>query len=141
VNRILGVRPETWNLFFTKFMALALCYDTMRSSGCARERVSVESQLRCTETRSGLSSPGVSSPGVSSPGVSGGVFRAWGASMKPRHPNLEWIKKVLADLESNRADPQIAALMGDLAETSSEPIRGVEPAQAPFGKSFSRPGR
>jgi hypothetical protein len=40
--------------------------------------------------------------------------------MKPRHPNLEWIKKVLADLECNRGDPQIAALMdrqmGDLVE-------------------------
>jgi hypothetical protein len=31
--------------------------------------------------------------------------------MKPRHPNLEWIKKVLADLERDRGNPQIAALM------------------------------
>jgi hypothetical protein len=62
--------------------------------------------------------------------------------MKPRHPNLEWIKKVLADLERNRGDPRIAALMdremgdhqmgdhqmSELVETSSEPARGVEPA-------------
>ena len=31
--------------------------------------------------------------------------------MKPRHPNVEWIKKVLADLERDRGNPQIAALM------------------------------
>ena len=53
--------------------------------------------------------------------------------MKPRHPNLEWIKKVLADIERDRGDPQIAALidrhMGDLVETASEPARGVELAQ------------
>ena len=53
--------------------------------------------------------------------------------MKPRHPNLEWIKKVLADLECDRGDPQIAALMdrqmGDLVETSSEPAHGVKPAE------------
>jgi hypothetical protein len=52
--------------------------------------------------------------------------------MKPRHPNLEWIKTVLADLERNQGDPQIAALMdrqmGDLVETSSKPARSVKPA-------------
>jgi hypothetical protein len=68
-----------------------------------------------------------------------------GASMKPRHPNLEWIKKVLADLERSRGDPQIAALMdrqmGDLVETSSRPRRGAEPAPDPLGKSSSRHGR
>jgi len=62
--------------------------------------------------------------------------------MKPRHPNVEWIKKVLADLERNRCDPQIAALMdrqmGDLVGIASEPVRGGEPAQEPFGKSSSR---
>jgi hypothetical protein len=60
--------------------------------------------------------------------------------MKPRHPNLEWIKKVLADLESDRGDPQIAALMdrrmGDLVETSSEPAPGIEPAQEPVASSL-----
>jgi hypothetical protein len=63
--------------------------------------------------------------------------------MKPRHPNLEWIKKVLADLERNRGDPQIAAIMdrqmGSLVETSADPIRGVEPVQEPFGKSSAWP--
>ena len=62
--------------------------------------------------------------------------------MKPRHPNLEWIKKVLADLERNQGDPQIAALMdrqmGDLVETSSDPARGVEPEQKPLRASSSR---
>jgi hypothetical protein len=55
--------------------------------------------------------------------------------MKPRHPNLEWMRKVLADLERDRGNPQIAALMdrqiGDhqasaLAEASSPSVRGVE---------------
>ena len=62
--------------------------------------------------------------------------------MKQRHPNLEWIKKVLADLERNQDDPQIAALMnrqvGELVEASSEPVRGVKPAPAPLGNSSSR---
>jgi hypothetical protein len=62
--------------------------------------------------------------------------------MKPRHPNLEWIKKVLADLERNQGDPQIAALMnrqmGELVETSLEPVRGVKPAQETLGNSSSR---
>jgi hypothetical protein len=31
--------------------------------------------------------------------------------MKPRQPNLEWIRKVLADLEHDRGNPQIAAAM------------------------------
>jgi hypothetical protein len=57
--------------------------------------------------------------------------------MKPRHPNVEWIKKVLADLERDRGDPQIAAVMdrqmgdqhvGGLIETASQPARGVRPA-------------
>jgi hypothetical protein len=59
--------------------------------------------------------------------------------MKSRHPNVEWIKKVLADLERNRGDPQIAAIMdrqmGDLVETSPKPMRSVDPAQEPFGQS------
>jgi hypothetical protein len=36
--------------------------------------------------------------------------------MKP-HPDLDWIKKVLADLERHRGDPQIDAFMRELAET------------------------
>jgi hypothetical protein len=62
--------------------------------------------------------------------------------MKPRHPNLEWIKTVLADLERNQGDPQIAAVMdrqmGDLVETSAKPARSVKPAQEPLRSSSSR---
>jgi hypothetical protein len=62
--------------------------------------------------------------------------------MKPRHPNLEWIKTVLADLERNQGDPQIAVVMdrqmGDLVETSSKPARSVKPAQAPLRNSLKR---
>jgi len=61
--------------------------------------------------------------------------------MKPRHPNLEWIKTVLADLERNQGDPQIAVVMdrqmGGLVETSSKPSRSVKPAQEPFRNSSS----
>ena len=60
--------------------------------------------------------------------------------MKPRHPNVEWIKKVLADLERDRGNPQIAALMDrgldrglvELAVTTPEPVCGLQPAQAPL---------
>jgi hypothetical protein len=60
--------------------------------------------------------------------------------MKPRHPNVEWIKKVLADLERERGNPQIAALMDrgidrgldELAVTAPEPVCGLQPAQAPL---------
>jgi hypothetical protein len=62
--------------------------------------------------------------------------------MKPRHPNLEWIEKVLADLERSRGDPQIAAIMGsqmdDLVEISSQPGRGTEPAPVRLEKSSAR---
>jgi hypothetical protein len=43
--------------------------------------------------------------------------------MKPRHPNVEWIKKVLADIEQHRGDLRIAALMGDVTEGSLEQRR------------------
>jgi hypothetical protein len=59
--------------------------------------------------------------------------------MKQRHPNLEWMKKILADLERHRGDPQIAALMGDLVETSAGPAR--ETTQEPFGSLSSLPRR
>ncbi len=61
--------------------------------------------------------------------------------MKPRHPNVEWIKKVLADLERDRSNPQIAALMDrgnidrgldELAVTAPEPVCGLQPAQEPL---------
>jgi hypothetical protein len=53
--------------------------------------------------------------------------------MKQRQPNLEWIKKVLADLERDRGDPQIDALVRGLIGTPAEPVR--EPAPEPFGNS------
>jgi hypothetical protein len=46
--------------------------------------------------------------------------------MKPRDLDVEWIKKILADLERNRSDPQIAALM-DMSEAAS-PAQRVENA-------------
>ena len=54
--------------------------------------------------------------------------------MKSRHPNVEWIKKVLADLEGDRGNPQIAALMdrGMGKLTVPEPVCGLQPAQEPF---------
>ncbi len=64
--------------------------------------------------------------------------------MKPRHPNVEWIKKVLADLERDRSNPQIAALMDcgsdcgsdrgldELAVTAPEPVCGLQPTQEPL---------
>jgi hypothetical protein len=65
--------------------------------------------------------------------------------MKPSHPNLEWIKKVLADLERNRGDPRIAAVMdrhmGDLLEASSPSQRGADSVPEPLGESSLRPGR
>lgn len=71
----------------------------------------------------------------------GETSRAWETTtMKPRHPNVEWIKKVLADLERDRSNPQIAALMDrgldrgldELAVTAPEPVCGLQPAQEPL---------
>lgn len=33
--------------------------------------------------------------------------------MELRNPDVEWMRKILADLERSRNDPQIAALMDD----------------------------
>jgi hypothetical protein len=49
----------------------------------------------------------------------------WGASMKPRHPKLDWIKTVLAD---HRDDPQNAAPADEFAVASSEPAPTPPPA-------------
>jgi hypothetical protein len=52
--------------------------------------------------------------------------------MKPRHPNVEWIKKVLADLERDRGNPQIAAVMDrQMAghQTSEPAVTAVTPAR------------
>jgi hypothetical protein len=52
--------------------------------------------------------------------------------MKPRHPKLDWIKTVLADLARHRDDPQNDALADDeFAVASSEPA----PAPPPSGNS------
>lgn len=53
--------------------------------------------------------------------------------MKPRDIDVESIKKILADLERNRSDPQIAALM-DMSEAASPARRSenaVEGARSP----------
>jgi hypothetical protein len=63
------------------------------------------------------------------------VFEKGESSMKP-HPDLDWIKKVLADLERHRGDPQIDAFMSELAETSTERV-GLQPALEPFEKAPS----
>jgi hypothetical protein len=71
----------------------------------------------------------------------GETSRAWETNMKPRHPNVEWIKNVLADLERDRGNPQIAALMDrgmdELAVTAPEPVCGLQPAHEPF-EDFTR---
>jgi hypothetical protein len=59
--------------------------------------------------------------------------------MKPRDLDVEWIKKILADLERNRSDPQIAALM-DMSEAASPAQRvenAVERARSPSAGSIS----
>lgn len=53
--------------------------------------------------------------------------------MKPRDLDVESIKKILAELERNRSDPQIAALM-DMSEAASPAPRvenAVERAMSP----------
>ncbi|HWF95146.1 MAG TPA: hypothetical protein VG291_09345 [Xanthobacteraceae bacterium] len=56
--------------------------------------------------------------------------------MKRRPPNVEWIKKVLADLERDPGNPQIADLMDRgadaLAVTAPEPVYGLQSAREPF---------
>jgi hypothetical protein len=47
--------------------------------------------------------------------------------MKSRNPNLDWMRKILADLERSRSDPQIAALMAGLNEPSPKFGADVEP--------------
>ena len=68
--------------------------------------------------------------------------------MKSRNPNLDWMRKILADLERSRSDPQIAALMTGLNEASPD-IADAEPES--FGslpehsddpiEPFRRPGQ
>jgi hypothetical protein len=53
--------------------------------------------------------------------------------MKPRHPKLDWIKTVLADIEQHRDDPPNVAPRGQLVATSSEPEPA--PVLVPAGSS------
>jgi hypothetical protein len=46
--------------------------------------------------------------------------------MQPRNPNLDWMRKVLADLESSRSDPRIAELMVGLTQPSPSIAADVE---------------
>jgi hypothetical protein len=68
--------------------------------------------------------------------------------MKSRNPNLDWMRKILADLERSRSDPQIAALMTglnepspDIADAEPESFGSLpEPSDAPI-EPFRRPGQ
>jgi hypothetical protein len=56
--------------------------------------------------------------------------------MKPRSPNLEWMRKLLADLESDRSDPQIALLLADpVVPPPPQPLPDLEPAQGLLTRS------
>jgi hypothetical protein len=46
--------------------------------------------------------------------------------MTSRNPNLDWMRKVLADLESSRSDPRIAELMVGLTQPSPSIAADVE---------------
>jgi hypothetical protein len=46
--------------------------------------------------------------------------------MKSRNPNLDWMRKVLADLEDSRSDPRIAELMADLGQPSPNIAADIE---------------
>jgi hypothetical protein len=46
--------------------------------------------------------------------------------MKSRNPNLDWMRKVLADLERSSSDPQVAALMAGFNEPSPNIAADVE---------------
>jgi hypothetical protein len=50
--------------------------------------------------------------------------------MKSRNPNLDWMRKVLADLEGSRSDPRIADLMADLTQPSPNIAADLEPETA-----------
>ena len=52
--------------------------------------------------------------------------------MKPRDPNVEWVKKILADIERYRSDPQIAALMDIRSAPESPHESAVEHAGLPL---------
>jgi hypothetical protein len=46
--------------------------------------------------------------------------------MKPRKTNLDWMRKLLADLEGSRSDPRIADLMEGLSGPSPSVAANVE---------------
>jgi hypothetical protein len=55
--------------------------------------------------------------------------------MKPRRPDLEWMRKLLADLERDRLDPAIAAAL-DSAALCPQPAPKLAPT-APEKPRFS----
>jgi hypothetical protein len=61
--------------------------------------------------------------------------------MKPRNPNLDWMRKVLADLESSRSDPRIAELMVGLTQPSPSIAADVEASSEGFEGVFRRSKR
>jgi hypothetical protein len=103
--KLLRVTPESLNLHFTQFL-------TPSFASCLR---AVGARARRRAAATGRMPPGEP--------------RCEGASMKSRHPNVEWIKKVLADLERDRSDPQIAAIMDRQMGETAPPARAVRPAQ------------
>jgi len=48
--------------------------------------------------------------------------------MKPRNSNLDWMRKILADLEESRGDPRIAELMAGLTQSSPGIAVEAEPS-------------
>ena len=52
--------------------------------------------------------------------------------MASRNPNLDWMRKVLADLESSRSDPRIADLMAGLTQPSPSIAADVEASPESF---------
>jgi hypothetical protein len=55
--------------------------------------------------------------------------------MQVRKPDIEWMRKILADIERSRGDPQIAALMDDqLGDwvAAPKPAHAVDADLVPF---------
>jgi hypothetical protein len=62
--------------------------------------------------------------------------------MELRNPDVEWMKKLLADIERSRGDPQIAALMDDQrggwAADSREAADAIDADLVPFVRPLHR---
>jgi hypothetical protein len=61
--------------------------------------------------------------------------------MKPRNPSLDWMRKVLADLEGSQGDPRIAELMVGLTQPSPSIAADVEPSSEVLGFPGAAPSR